>query len=152
LAQSQGGQGSERWTTIIARGGVAGFIDGLTIPVALTVGLSFLTTAKFLLTIGLGALVAGAVATSLETFLTARIDQKRYDEGRSTMRQRTIAAIAGEGRRLGVIGGVEMVGEILGRYGVGHGPCKGVVEDLRRDEVLWVQVSRDWLRVVNPWL
>jgi hypothetical protein len=129
---------------------MAGFIEGLTVPVALTIGLTFLNDKKLILMAGLAALVASTTASILQSLLTMTVDSRMYDDERLATRKRALAAVAGEGRSLGEIGGVEMVHEVLGRYGVGRGACKSVVEDLRRDEELWVQVSRDWLLVVIP--
>jgi hypothetical protein len=143
-------ESTQHGVAVIKQGGISGFIDGLTVPVALTIGLSFLNDQKLILTAGLAALVAGTTATILQSLLTMTVESRRYNDDRSATRKRTLAAIAGEGRGLGEIGGVEMVHEVLERYGVGRAACKSLVEDLRRDEELWVHVSRDWLLVVIP--
>jgi hypothetical protein len=153
-SRARASQASEESTqhggAVIRQGGIAGFIDGLTVPVALTIGLSFLNDQKLILTASLTALVAGTTATMLQSLLTTSMECKRYNAERSATRKRVLAAVTGEGRSLGEVGGVEMVQEVLGRYGVGRGACKSVVDDLSCDEESWVQVSRDWLLVVVP--
>lgn len=58
---------------------IIGLADGLTVPFALTAGLSSLGTSKLVITGGLAELIAGAISMGLGGFLAAKSEKEHYE-------------------------------------------------------------------------
>ena len=109
-----------------------GFADGLTVPFALTAGLSSLGSAKLVIISGLAELFSGATSMGLGAYLAAATERDRYlSEER---RERAEVASEPDAEK-------EEIREILAKYGVSRTASSAVVDDLILSEDSWVQVS-----------
>src|SRR5579875_3742889 len=71
----------------VVRDLVIGMSDGLTVPFALTAGLSeAVTSTAVVVTAGLAEIAAGAIAMGLGGYLAARTDREHYEEVRAIFR------------------------------------------------------------------
>ena len=108
-----------------------GFADGLTVPFALTAGLSSLGSAKLVIVSGLAELFSGATSMGLGAYLAAATERDHYlSEER---RERAEVASMPNAEK-------EEIREILAKYGVSRTASSAVVEDLVLNEDFWVQV------------
>ncbi|GAM87412.1 hypothetical protein ANO11243_054360 [Dothideomycetidae sp. 11243] len=57
---------------------IIGFSDGVTVPFALTAGLSSLEDSRIIIIAGLGELIAGAISMGLGAFLAAMTENQQY--------------------------------------------------------------------------
>ncbi|KAF2218701.1 VIT family-domain-containing protein [Elsinoe ampelina] len=64
---------------VLIRDAVIGFSDGLTVPFALTAGLSSLGDSKLVILGGLAELFAGAISMGLGAVLASVTEKKRYE-------------------------------------------------------------------------
>jgi VIT1/CCC1 family predicted Fe2+/Mn2+ transporter len=62
----------------LMRNFIVGFSDGLTVPFALTAGLSSLNSSKLVILAGLAELFSGAISMGLSSYLAASTDAKQY--------------------------------------------------------------------------
>ena len=105
---------------------VIGLSDGLTVPFALTAGLSSLGESKFVVLAGVAELIAGAISMGIGGFLASQAerDHARY------VREQTRVRVGRSGE-----GEVEReVEEVLGVVGVEEGVCREVARCLREVE------------------
>ncbi|KAJ3084559.1 Vacuolar iron transporter 1, partial [Physocladia obscura] len=58
---------------------VVGLSDGLTVPFALTAGLSSLGNSRFVVVAGMAEIVAGAISMGLGGYLAGRSEIEHYD-------------------------------------------------------------------------
>lgn len=72
---------SEKHTghSIFIRDSIIGFADGLTVPFALTAGLSSLGDVKIVVLGGLAELFAGSISMGLGAYLAAATEKKHYE-------------------------------------------------------------------------
>lgn len=113
------------------RDAIIGFADGLTVPFALTAGLSALGSSKLVLIGGLAELCSGALSMGLGAYLAASTERARYAS--EERKERHEVATKADAER-------EECVEILERYGIGREAADAVVRDLCRDEEAWVRV------------
>lgn len=110
----------------VARDIIIGLSDGLTVPFALTAGLSGTNSSRIVVLAGLAELVSGAISMGVGGFLSAQaeVDTYRYRlaQTRERMRRSCSAQIHRE------------VSEILEPYGVPHGMAARVAEVLAQAE------------------
>lgn len=115
---------------LLIRDCIIGFADGLTVPFALTAGLSALGDSHLVVMGGLAELLAGALSMGLGAYLAAITEQKRYEVEERRMR-----------RELKERPSVESVLDVLGKYGVPREVAGDVAENLKGNEDMWVKVS-----------
>ncbi|KAF8170131.1 membrane fraction protein [Pholiota molesta] len=110
----------------IVRDIVIGLADGLTVPFALTAGLSSLGESKLVVLGGVAELIAGALSMGIGGFLASQAERDHYRYLRKHTSQRVLHSCAGEMER-------EVVG-VLGPVGVDEKTCRAVAESLRHVE------------------
>jgi VIT1/CCC1 family predicted Fe2+/Mn2+ transporter len=113
---------------------IIGFSDGLTVPFALTAGLSNLGNSRLVILAGLAELFSGAISMGLGAFLAGITDAKHYQVEQAREWKEVRECPKAE---------EEEIYELLGEYGIGREACVGVVESLKHNEDMWVKVSFD---------
>jgi VIT1/CCC1 family predicted Fe2+/Mn2+ transporter len=122
----------------IIRDIIIGFADGLTVPFALTAGLSSLGSSKLVITGGLAELFSGAISMGLGAYLAAVTERDRYLM--EEKREREEVATKPEAEK-------QEIYDVLAPYGIGKDASKAVVDDLVKNEDNWVRVSSEYLNV-----
>ena len=115
----------------LVRDSIIGFSDGLTVPFALTAGLSSLGSTKIVILGGLAELFAGSISMGLGAFLASVTDRKHY-EVEEAREKREVKEMPAEEE--------EEIYEIFEKYGIQRHKSKGVIEGLKVNEEMWVQV------------
>ncbi|KAF9473238.1 membrane fraction protein [Pholiota conissans] len=110
----------------VVRDVVIGLSDGLTVPFALTAGLSSLGESKLVVLGGIAELIAGAISMGIGGFLASQAERDHYRYLRKHTSQRVLHSCAGEMER--------EVLEVLGPIGVDDKTCRAVAESLRNVE------------------
>ncbi|GAA5851065.1 hypothetical protein JCM8547_009169 [Rhodosporidiobolus lusitaniae] len=83
----------------IVRDIIIGLADGLTVPFALTAGLSSLGSSKLVYTAGVAELVSGALSMGVGGYLSAQAERDHYRYLRKNTRERVLRSCAGEMER-----------------------------------------------------
>ncbi|PWN50802.1 membrane fraction protein [Violaceomyces palustris] len=105
----------------LARDCIVGLSDGLTVPFALTAGLSGVGSSRLVVIAGLAELVSGAISMGVGGYLSAQAEMTHYKFTETATRERVSRSCQAELSR--------EVESILGSYGL-----KGqIVEDLTRE-------------------
>jgi VIT1/CCC1 family predicted Fe2+/Mn2+ transporter len=117
---------------LLIRDSIIGFADGLTVPFALTAGLSALGNSKIVVLGGLAELFAGSISMGLGAYLAAVTERKHYMVEEVRERREVREKPAAE---------EEEIYDIFQQYGIGRDAAKGMVECLKLDEDLWVKAS-----------
>ncbi|GAA5831245.1 hypothetical protein JCM11251_007807 [Rhodosporidiobolus azoricus] len=78
---------------------IIGLADGLTVPFALTAGLSSLGSSKLVVTAGIAELVSGAISMGVGGYLSAQAERDHYRFLRKNTRERVLRSCAGEMER-----------------------------------------------------
>jgi vacuolar iron transporter family protein len=115
----------------LVRDSIIGFSDGLTVPFALTAGLSSLNDSKLVIIGGLAELVAGAISMGIGALLASMTDRKHYQVEEARERQEVKEKPAAE---------EDEIYEIFEKYGIERNESRGIVEGLKANEDMWVQV------------
>jgi vacuolar iron transporter family protein len=110
---------------------IIGFADGLTVPFALTAGLSSLGSSRLVIVGGLAELVSGAISMGLGAYLAAATERDHYLS--EEKRERHEVATMPEAEK-------QEIYDIFAGYGIDRAACKGVVDSLAQDEESWVRV------------
>lgn len=109
---------------------IIGLSDGLTVPFALTAGLSSLGSSKLVVTGGLAELCAGAISMGLGGYLASQAELDHFHYLRRQTAARVLRSCSGEMER--------EVHSILGPLGVNEALSRLVAEDLRQvEEDVW---------------
>lgn len=111
---------------------VLGFADGLTVPFALTAGLSSLGSSKLVVIGGLAELFSGSISMGLGAYLAAITSRQRY--------QAELNKERAEVREVPHIEKDEIY-EIMCSYVPDRAQVKPFVEALCKDEEKWIQVG-----------
>lgn len=111
---------------------IIGFADGLTVPFALTAGLSALGSAKLVIVGGLAELFAGSISMGLGAYLAAVTEAKHYEVEEARERKEVRESPQAE---------EDEIYEIFEQYGLSRTECRGVVDALKSNEETWVKVS-----------
>lgn len=114
------------------RDAIIGFSDGLTVPFALCAALSTLDSSKVVISGGLAELFAGSLSMGIGAVLASLNEKTHY----AVEEARELREVKEEPEME-----AEEIYEIFERYGVGRSATRGLVEALRKDEGMWVQVS-----------
>ena len=123
----------------IIRDIIIGFADGLTVPFALTAGLSSLGSSKLVITGGLAELFSGAISMGLGAYLAAVTERDRYLM--EEKREREEVATKPEAEK-------QEIYDVLAPYGISKDASKAVVDDLVKNEDNWVRVGSEYLTLV----
>ena len=115
----------------LIRDSIIGFSDGLTVPFALTAGLSSLGSSRIVIVGGLAELFAGAISMGLGAFLAALTEKKHYEVEEAREREEVKKSPHAE---------EDEIYEIFEQYGIQRNESKGVVEGLKANEEQWVRV------------
>lgn len=111
----------------VVRDVVIGLSDGLTVPFALTAGLSSLGESRLVVLGGVAELIAGAISMGIGGFLASQSERDHYRYLRGQTAKRVRQSCAGEMER--------EVHEVLGPIGVDEKTCRTVAQCLREVEV-----------------
>ncbi|KZS88564.1 DUF125-domain-containing protein [Sistotremastrum niveocremeum HHB9708] len=111
----------------IVRDVVIGLSDGLTVPFALTAGLSSLGESKLVVLGGVAELIAGAISMGIGGFLASQAERDHYRYLATHTSARVLRSCAGEMER--------EVCEVLGPIGVDDKLSKQVAQNLHEVEV-----------------
>jgi len=121
---------------------IIGFADGLTVPFALTAGLSSLGSSKLVIIGGLAELFSGAISMGLGAYLAAVTERDHYLS--EEKRERDEVATRPEDER-------EEIFEIMEDYGIGRDAARPLVEKLQRDPEQWIRFMMDFeLKLEKP--
>ncbi|KIW07387.1 uncharacterized protein PV09_02230 [Verruconis gallopava] len=121
---------------------IIGFADGLTVPFALTAGLTAVGSIHLVIVGGLAELFAGAISMGLGAWLAAETERKHYEieEAREIREVREMPAKE-----------EDEIYEIFEQYAIGRSAAKGVVEALKVNEDMWVKFMMDFeLKLEKP--
>ncbi|WVQ99475.1 hypothetical protein IAU59_006610 [Kwoniella sp. CBS 9459] len=110
----------------IVRDVIIGLSDGLTVPFALTAGLSSLGSSSLVVTGGLAELCAGAISMGLGGYLASQAEMDHFRYLRRQTQARVLRSCSGEMER--------EVHSILGPLGVKEPLSRLIAEDLRQVE------------------
>ncbi|OCF43187.1 membrane fraction protein [Kwoniella heveanensis CBS 569] len=110
----------------IVRDVIIGLSDGLTVPFALTAGLSSLGSSSLVVTGGLAELCAGAISMGLGGYLASQAEMDHFHYLRRQTQARVLRSCSGEMER--------EVHSILGPLGVKEPLSRLIAEDLRQVE------------------
>ncbi|KAI0049547.1 DUF125-domain-containing protein [Auriscalpium vulgare] len=118
----------------VVRDIVIGLSDGLTVPFALTAGLSSLGESKLVILGGIAELIAGAISMGIGGFLASQAERDHYRYLRRTTNARVLRSCDGEMER--------EVHAVLGRVGVDEKVSRLVANSLREVEMNHDRVSQ----------
>lgn len=111
----------------VVRDVVIGLSDGLTVPFALTAGLSSLGESKLVIVGGVAELIAGAISMGIGGFLASQAERDHYRYLRKVTAARVVRSCSGEMER--------EVHAVLGPIGVDERTSRMVANCLRNVEV-----------------
>lgn len=124
-----------------------GFADGLTVPFALTAGLSSLGSTKLVVIGGLAELFSGMISMGLGAYLAAATERQHWEA--EYERERWEVDHCPDRER-------EEIYEVFDKYGISRGAARGVVEELcvtgdpKREE-RWLRFMMDFeLQLPEP--
>ncbi|KAJ6481916.1 membrane fraction protein [Mycena sanguinolenta] len=118
----------------VVRDVVIGLSDGLTVPFALTAGLSSLGQSRLVVLGGVAELIAGAISMGIGGFLASQAERDHYRFLRETTAARVVRSCDSEMER--------EVAEVLAPIGVDERTCRAVARCLREVEVPSSTASR----------
>ncbi|KAF2791812.1 DUF125-domain-containing protein [Melanomma pulvis-pyrius CBS 109.77] len=126
----------------VLRDAIIGFADGLTVPFALTAGLSATGSTHIVIIGGLAELFAGAISMGLGAWLAAKTDQKHYQiEEEREKREVRDMPLAEE----------QEIYAIFKKYGVERDSVVPIVDCLKGNEDMWVKFMMDFeLQLERP--
>jgi len=111
----------------IVRDVIIGLSDGLTVPFALTAGLSSIGNSRLVVVGGIAELIAGAISMGVGGFLASQAERDHFRYLRRTTRDRVLRSCSGEMER--------EVHAVLGPVGVSESTSRGLASELRQVEV-----------------
>lgn len=109
-----------------ARDCIVGLSDGLTVPFALTAGLSSTGSTKLVVLAGLAELVSGAISMGIGGFLSAQAELSHFAFQQRSTQQRVERSCGSEVQR--------QVHEILKGYGIAEGTSAQIAAELTAQE------------------
>ncbi|KAG9226897.1 hypothetical protein CCMSSC00406_0003430 [Pleurotus cornucopiae] len=112
----------------VVRDVIIGLSDGLTVPFALTAGLSSLGESRLVILGGVAELIAGAISMGIGGFLASQAERDHYRYLKHHTAARVIRSCEGEMER--------EVRDVLGPIGVDDKTCSAVARCLRDVEVV----------------
>ncbi|KIW89904.1 uncharacterized protein Z519_09333 [Cladophialophora bantiana CBS 173.52] len=131
-----------RNNSTVLRDLIIGFADGLTVPFALTAGLSSLGSSKLVITGGLAELFSGSISMGLGAYLASVTDKQHYDTEK-TREQKEVRESPEEE--------MEEIYRILCAYGPQRADVAPFVNAMRSYPDQWVQFMMDFeLKLEEP--
>lgn len=115
----------------VVRDIVIGFADGMTVPFALTAGLSSLGSSKLVIIGGLAELFSGSISMGLGAYLAAVTDRDHYESEEAREREEIFSQPIDE---------QEEIHEILFQYGISREASQAVVDCLSQNDEHWIRV------------
>lgn len=116
----------------LLRNFIIGFSDGLTVPFALTAGLSSLGSPRLVILAGLAELFSGAISMGLGAYLAAVTDENHYKVEEARERVEIVECPEAE----------EMeIYDIFAQYDIPKYAVQPVVERLKNNPEMWVKVG-----------
>ncbi|KAG8711384.1 hypothetical protein FRC08_015952 [Ceratobasidium sp. 394] len=132
----------------IVRDVIIGLSDGLTVPFALTAGLSSIGNSRLVVIGGIAELIAGAISMGVGGFLASQAERDHFRYLRRTTRDRVLRSCNGEMER--------EVHAVLGPVGVSEATSRSLASELRQveEDVSGVSTARDTGNVTkrHSWL
>lgn len=126
----------------VIRDTIIGFADGLTVPFALTAGLSSIGSTRLVILGGLAELFSGAISMGLGAYLAAKTEAKTYEV--EELRERREVEEMPEAEE-------EEIYEIFDEYNLSRETVRPLVESLRQDKDMWVKFMMDFeLKLEKP--
>jgi len=126
----------------VIRDTIIGFADGLTVPFALTAGLSSLGDTKLVVIGGLAELFSGAISMGLGAYLAAETERERYASEEARERDESVGKSPAER---------EAIFDLLARYGLSRRAAEPLADELGRDPEAWLRFRMDFLlRLEKP--
>lgn len=117
----------------IVRDVIIGFADGLTVPFALTAGLSSVGSLNLVILGGLAELFAGAISMGLGAFLAAVTERKHYQVEEAREFREVNACPEMEEKE---------IYDIMAEYGLDRKRIEPMVEGLMANKDMWVKVCK----------
>ncbi|KAF8597533.1 DUF125-domain-containing protein [Ceratobasidium sp. AG-I] len=111
----------------VVRDVIIGLSDGLTVPFALTAGLSSIGNSRLVVIGGIAELIAGAISMGVGGFLASQAERDHFRYLRRTTRDRVLRSCSGEMER--------EVHAVLGPVGVSESTSRSLASELRQVEV-----------------
>ncbi|KAG8713924.1 hypothetical protein FRC11_010506 [Ceratobasidium sp. 423] len=111
----------------VVRDVIIGLSDGLTVPFALTAGLSSIGSSRLVVIGGVAELIAGAISMGVGGFLASQAERDHFRYLRRTTRDRVLRSCSGEMER--------EVHAVLGPVGVSEQTSRALATELRQVEV-----------------
>jgi VIT1/CCC1 family predicted Fe2+/Mn2+ transporter len=115
----------------VVRDAIIGFADGMTVPFALTAGLSSLGSSKLVIVGGLAELFSGSISMGLGAYLASVTDRDHYKSEEAREREEVFTKPDAE---------KEEVHEILAEYGISREASQEVVNCLAQNIDQWIRV------------
>ncbi|KAH0364282.1 hypothetical protein KCU65_g6894, partial [Aureobasidium melanogenum] len=126
----------------LMRNFIIGFSDGLTVPFALTSGLSSLGSSRLVVLAGVAELFSGAISMGLSSFLAASTDAAQYAVEMAREEKEIVECPQEEEHE---------IYDIFKEYGVQKEHAVLVVERLKGDPEIWVKFMMDFeLKLTYP--
>ncbi|KAK0724500.1 VIT family-domain-containing protein [Lasiosphaeris hirsuta] len=126
----------------ILRDVILGFSDGLTVPFALTAGLSITGSTKIVIMAGLAELFSGMISMGLGAYLAAVTEREHWEA--EYERECWEVDNVPDNERAEIF-------EILARYGVTRNAAMPLVREITADKATWVDFMMDFeLRLPEP--
>ncbi|KAI9834418.1 MAG: hypothetical protein M1819_003029 [Sarea resinae] len=108
----------------ILRDVIIGFSDGLTVPFALTAGLSSLGSSKLVIIGGLAEIFSGSISMGLGAYLAAATEVEHYNSERKRVMEEVLNAPEQER---------EVVHDVMDQYGVDREATQSMLNALEKD-------------------
>ncbi|KAK7987102.1 VIT family-domain-containing protein [Apiospora saccharicola] len=126
----------------VLRDVIIGFADGLTVPFALTAGLSSLGDTRLVVMGGLAELFSGAISMGLGAYLAAATELEHYQSEEARERDEVVHKPEAERQE---------IFDILSGYGISRRAAEPLVEELAQDPEEWVRFMMDFeLKLEKP--
>ncbi|EFX06521.1 vacuolar iron transporter [Grosmannia clavigera kw1407] len=121
---------------------IIGFADGLTVPFALTAGLSSLGDTRLVVMGGLAELFSGAISMGLGAYLAASTEKEHYESEEKRERDE-VERMPDEER--------QEIYDILAQYHISQEASAPLVNELCKNPEMWVRFMMDFeLRLEKP--
>ncbi|KAF2454373.1 Ccc1 family [Lineolata rhizophorae] len=126
----------------LIKNSIIGFADGLTVPFALTAGLSSIGSSRIVILGGLAELFSGAISMGLGAYLASVTERKHYDVEREKKHRDVEKCPEVEEAR---------IYDIFSHYGTGPERARSIVESLQANRGLYVKFMMDFeLKLERP--
>ncbi|EXK35806.1 hypothetical protein FOXG_21604 [Fusarium oxysporum f. sp. lycopersici 4287] len=124
----------ERHTTQsgLTRDAIIGLADGLTVPFALTAGLSSIGSSKLVILGGMAELFAGSISMGLGAYLATITDAHHFEVEEAREQRQVTQTPHLEG---------ELLVNLFQRYGITYQEISPIIESFWRNPQSWVKVS-----------